>query len=92
MRKRCRANESPASFILSSVQSDDVRVIDDFLEVFSVNLQAITNLCDVVESGNELTFIMRVMNTEGSICVLLCENITYPAVGKRADCQGRSFV
>jgi hypothetical protein len=35
-------------------------VIDDFLKVFAVNLQAIPNLCDIIESSNELILVVWV--------------------------------
>lgn len=38
-------------------------MVNNFLEVFTINLQTIPNLSDVIESGNELIFVVRVTVT-----------------------------
>jgi hypothetical protein len=35
-------------------------MVDDFLEILSINLQAIPDVRNVIKGGNELVFIMRV--------------------------------
>jgi hypothetical protein len=45
------------------VQSYDIRVHYDFLEVFAINFQTIPNIGNVIEGGNELIFVMWVAVT-----------------------------
>ena len=45
------------------IQCYDIRVKDDFLEIFAVNLQSIPNLGNVWKRGDELILIVRVAVT-----------------------------
>ena len=58
-------------------------MVDDILEVFAVNLQAIPNLGNIIEGGNALIFFMwitltlpsyEIMLTEGQTLCEVCES------------------
>ena len=45
------------------IQGYNVRVHNNFFEVFSINFQAIPYLCDIVKSSNKLILVVRVTIT-----------------------------